>query len=217
MIYLIADPHGGESMAGLEAFLRQAEKEDLLIILGDLGLQFENTKENKAFTEWFLSLDYQIALVEGNHENHPFLNRFPEEMWCGGRVNRLTEKIVRLQRGNLFVIENKTFFVMGGCKSSEKWKEMGLWYPGEEPNAEELRLGYETLAACHHRVDYILTHKYDVEQLKELAEDPLSLLGLQRYLDRNVSFAHWYSGHWHRAFSVDEKHTVVYDNPVRIG
>ena len=77
MIYLISDPHGGEVMRGLERYLEVCTDSDLLIILGDLGIRFENTEQNRQFTEWFLSLDKHIAVVEGNHENHAFLNSFP--------------------------------------------------------------------------------------------------------------------------------------------
>ena len=131
MIYLISDPHGGENMRGLERYLEVCTDSDLLIILGDLGVRFEDTEENRQFTEWFLSLDKPIAVVEGNHENHPFINAFPEDTWCGGEVHRLSDTIVHLKRGNIYTIGEKTFFVMGGCKSSAKWKEMGLWFDGE--------------------------------------------------------------------------------------
>ena len=120
MIYLISDPHGGESMDGLKRFLEKATDSDLLIILGDLGICFEETEENRRFTEWFLSLDKHIAVVEGNHENHAYINSFPSDTWCGGKVHRLSDTIVHLQRGNVYHIEGKLFFVMGGCKSSAK-------------------------------------------------------------------------------------------------
>jgi len=61
-----------------------------------------------------------------------------------------------LKRGNIYEINGNTFFVMGGCKSSAKWKEMGLWFDGEEPTEEEaveilrgLRANYES----HHGVE----------------------------------------------------------------
>ena len=211
MIYFISDLHGGEATEGLDRYLSLRRDGDLLIILGDVGLQFENTEENRAFTESFLSLDFPIAFVEGNHENHAYLNAFPEEEWCGGRVNRLSPYIVRLQRGNIFTLEGKTFFVMGGCKSSAKWKARGLWFEGEEPNERELSLGYENLRRFDNRVDYILTHKYAPDMK---SDDPLTLDGLKDYIDNNVTFPHWYAGHWHSEFAYDDRHTVVYDNPV---
>lgn len=217
MIYLISDPHGGESMEGFLRYLEISTDSDLLIILGDLGVCFEDTEENRHFTEWFLSLDKKIAVVEGNHENHGFINSFPSDTWCGGEVHRLSDTIVHLKRGNIYDIEGKTFFVMGGCKSSAKWKEMGLWFDGEEPTEEELSLAYSNLSKYNNRVDYVLTHKY--VNYKEVEKDKyptLSLEGLTKYIDENVTFGHWYSGHWHICKAVDELHTFVYDEPIQV-
>lgn len=217
MIYLISDPHGGESMKGLLQYLEISTDADLLIILGDLGVRFEETDENRDFTEWFLSLDKQIAVVEGNHENHPFINSFPRDIWCGGEVHRLSDSIVHLKRGTIYEIDGKTFFVMGGCKSSAKWKEMGLWFEGEEPTEEELSLAYDNLSKYNNKVDYVLTHKY--VNYKEAEKDKypsLSLEGLTKYIDENVTFSHWYSGHWHINKIIDGVHTIVYDEPIPI-
>lgn len=217
MIYLISDPHGGESMKGLLRYLEICTDSDLLIILGDLGVRFEDTEENRSFTEWFLSLDKHIAVVEGNHENHMFINSFPNDTWCGGKVHRLSDSIVHLKRGNIYHIEGKTFFVMGGCKSSAKWKEMGLWFDGEEPTEAELSLAYSNLSKYNNKVDYVLTHKYvNYKETENNKYPPLSLEGITKYIDENVAFSHWYSGHWHINKIIDGEHTIVYDEPIPI-
>ncbi len=211
MIYMISDLHGGKNLDGLRRYLSVCEEGDILFILGDVGLKFENSKENQRFTEDFLSIDKPIVILEGNHENHAYLNSFPEEIWCGGKINRISDNIIRLKRGNIFEIEGKTFFVMGGCKSSPKWKEQGLWFDGEEPSREELSLAYENLRRCDNRVDYILTHKYRPDMH---SDDPMSLEGLKEYIDKNVDFKHWYAGHWHKRIDYDDRHSIVYDQPV---
>lgn len=215
MIYLLSDLHGGESLAGLENYLSFCRDTDLLIILGDVELAFCDTEENHRFTEWFLSLDTPIALVDGNHENFAFLDSFPEEVWCGSTVHRLSDTLVHLERGNIYAIGGHTFFVMGGCKSSPIWKEQGLWYEGEEPAETELSLAYAALEERENRVDYVLTHKYESIP-GEAAFPPLSLEGLTRYIDERVEFRHWYSGHRHWAGQLDERHTVVYDQLLAI-
>lgn len=208
MIYLISDLHGGEKIEGLKEYLKNYSDGDLLIILGDVGLKFENTTLNQEFNEWFLSIDKPILFLEGNHENHAYLNSFPEEEWCGGKVNRLSEHILRLKRGNVYQILGQKFFVMGGCKSSPKWKEMGLWHDGEEPTEEELSLAYKNLKENFNKVDYVLTHKYYPDMT---SDNPLTLEGLIEYIDKNVAFKRWYSGHWHREREFSAKHIVVYD------
>lgn len=161
MIYLLSDLHGDKDFTELLNYINTATDEDLLIILGDICINFENTEENREFTNFFLSIEKNIAFIDGNHENFEYLNSFPDEEWNGGTVRRLTKNIVQLKRGNVYTIDNKTFFAFGGCKSSSKWKEMGLWYDGEEPNEKELDLAYANLKKYNHCIDYILTHKYE--------------------------------------------------------
>ena len=155
--------------------------------------------------------------MDGNHENHSFINSFPNDVWCGGEVHRLSETIIHLKRGNIYRINGKTFFVMGGCKSSAKWKEMGLWYEGEEPIEDELSLAYENLTKHNNRVDFVLTHKYADYKNKQSCDFlPHTLEGLTKYIDENVTFRHWYSGHSHIMRFIDDDHTVVYDEPIKI-
>ena len=211
MIYLLSDQHGGECVGGLKKYYEIATEDDLLIILGDVGLKFTDTEENRAFDELFLSSPKKIAFLDGNHENFKHLYSYPEEDWCGGKVHRLTENIVHLERGYVYEIGRKSFFVFGGCKSSEIWKERGLWQKEETPTEEELFRAYANLKKCGNRVDYILTHKYECGNEDSYSEE---LLALCRYIDSEVCFRHWYSGHWHEDRKRDEKHTFVYDELV---
>ena len=126
MIYFVSDLYGDINFKGLNEYLEKAGDNDLLIILGDMELEFKDTDENKYFTQRFLSSNKKIAFLDGNHENYGYINSFPEEKWMGGSVHRLSDNIVHLKRGNTYTIDGKTFFVFGGCKSTSKWKEMGL-------------------------------------------------------------------------------------------
>ena len=213
MIYFISDCHAIRT-DGLKNYVESYKPGDLLIVLGDLGIKFEKTEENRKFTEYFLSIDKPIAIVDGNHENHPYLNSLPEEEWRGGKINRLTKNIIRLKRGHIFTLEGNTFFVMGGCKSSAKWKPMGLWFEGEEPTPEEIAFAYKNLSAHSNKVDYILTHKYHPDMH---GDDPMTLEGLKDYIDEKVDFKKWYAGHWHGETVYDERHVIVFDTPTPLG
>ena len=195
MIYLLSDLHGEANFSGLKDYIEKSNDHDLLIILGDVGLQFEEVEENLAFTEFFLSIKKNIALIDGNHENFKYLNSFPVEEWNGGFVGRLTPHIVHLKRGNVYTIDEKTFFVFGGCKSSPKWKELGLWYPGEETNEDELRLAHDNLKKYNYNVDYILTHKYEQTPVRGTVCEKLR--ELTNYIEDNVKYKKWYSEFFH--------------------
>ena len=212
-IHLLGDLHGGEDAAAFERYLETADPQDLLILLGDVSLAFDGSARNNAFTERFLALKHRIAIVDGNHENHPYLRSFPEEQAFGGRVHRLSQSIVYLKRGEIFEIGGYSFFVMGGCKSSRKWREMGLCYEHEDPDEQECAAGRAALAARGDRVDFILTHKY-IGRWEQPPQCPLEHLIAQ--LDTEVHFSHWYSAHFHRNEVLDSRHTIVFDRPITI-
>ncbi len=207
MIYLLSDLHG-ELYPELLEYAKGAGEGDLLILLGDVGLAFDKSEENRRFTEEFLSLGIKIAFIDGNHENFEYLASFPVEQWCGGRVHRLTPNIGHLMRGEAYEIEGKSFFVFGGCSSSPKWREAGLWHEGDEPSAEELSRAYECIEKSGRRFDYILTHKYT--RVAPRPHESRELEELLDFINTHVEFSHWYSGHAHTDEKIDEKHTRVY-------
>ena len=127
MIYLLSDPHGEDNLQGLKAYLSFCQEEDLLILLGDLELNFRDTETNKEFTHFFLFLTCNIAFLDGNHENFDDLYRQPQEESCGGLVHRITPHIVHLMRGEIYEIEGRSIFTMGGYKSNAKWQNSALW------------------------------------------------------------------------------------------
>jgi len=120
-----------------------------------------------------------------------------------------------MMRGYVFNIEGNTFLAMGGCKSSQKWKDWGLWWEQELPTEEEIKRAYTNLEKHSKSVDYILTHKYHYDP--SYADAPsFTLEGFTHYVYTNVSYKHWYSGHWHRTEFIDDSHTVAYDEPIKI-
>ena len=207
MIYFLSDQHGGEKLGDLEKYLNTSGDDDLLIILGYMGIKFLDTEENRAFDELMLSVKKNIAFIDGNHENFDYLETFPMGERYGAPVRILNENLVWLLRGYVYKIEDKTFFTFGGCKSGAKWKELGLWWPQDAPTEEELKRAYENLDKCSRRVDYVLTHKY--EEGKGTGTEELFMLC--KFIEENVEYKHWYAGHWHTNKAVDEKHSLIYD------
>ena len=212
MIYFMSDYHGGDMIGDLKKYLEEASDDDLLIVLGDVGLKFKDTEENRAFDELFLSSKKKIAMLDGNHENFDYLETFPIGERYGAPVRILSENIVHLMRGYIYEIEGKSFFVFGGCRSGAKWKGMGLWWPQEAPTEEELNRAYENLRKSGHKVDYILTHKYE----EGLGTGTAELRELCDYINDKVEYSMWYAGHWHETRQSGDRLMFVYDTLVPI-
>lgn len=207
MVYITGDLHADTAAKGLQEYLAKCTENDWLIVLGDTNLYFG--EHNKAFTDWFCSLRAKIAFLDGNHENFDWLEGLPEEEWCGGRGHRVTENILHLMRGYVFQIEGLRLLIMGGCESTQKWKDLGPWWARENPTGEEIRRAYQNLAAEDNCVDFVLTHKYAKVPLDPNA-DPYTLDGFMNHVNDKIEYRHWYCGHWHKDEPFDEKHTFVY-------
>ena len=209
MIYLASDLHG-EITHTLKDYYDCAGEGDLLLLLGDTGVRFWGTEENRAFDELFLSSRHDIAILDGNHENFDYFDSLPEDTWQGGKVRRLTPHVVLLSRGEIYTVNGKTFFAFGGCQSSQKWRDSGKpTYPQEAATDEQLAYAKDNLRAHGNCVDYVLTHKYEALDVSKQKADNTSRLNV--YIDENITFTHWYAGHWHREIEYDATHSTVYD------
>ena len=194
MIWLLSGLHGRLDFAGWQDFAARQEQDDILILLGDVELQEAERENNLVFTETILSSPKPIWIVDGNHENFDWLNSYPEEDWNGGKVHRLAENVLHLQRGYVYDLAGFSCFVFGGTAATV--------------SDAELKRAYDNLKKRRYQVDFILTHDYykvSTQNRKNAFEDLLA------FLDEKVTFKRWYCGHHHLNKALDEKHSVIYD------
>ena len=197
---MTGDIHGNPERLGVHSFYEQREflknKEDnYVIILGDFGLIWNRdteSKQEKWWLDWLQDKPFTTLFVEGNHECHIRLNTYPVKEWKGGKVHEIRPNVLHLMRGEIFTIEDKKFFVMGGASSHDiqdgildyedpDWKEKakkldsqgkymyrvkGLsWWEQELPSDEEMQNGLKNLEKHNWKVDFILTHSPSTSQL----------------------------------------------------
>ena len=188
MIYLTGDVHRGIQLSKLNTtnFPEQKSltKEDVLIILGDFGAVWDGSKEDEYWLKWFNSRPYTTLFLEGNHENHDLLAQYPVVKKFGGKVHQIKDSVFHLMRGEIYEIEQQSFFVMGGAeshdfdelmtnedyktykKNTRGWKRregkiriIGKdWWEQELPSKAELSYGWENLEKQEYQVDFILSH-----------------------------------------------------------
>lgn len=123
MIYVTGDIHAQPERFSLEKFPEQSKmsREDFVIVCGDFGLCFkkEESDEEKYWLDWLEDKPYTTCFVDGNHENFTRLNRFPVEMWHGGKVHKLRPHVIHLMRGEMFELCEKHIFAFGGARSHD--------------------------------------------------------------------------------------------------
>ena len=210
MIFITGDTHRKLDIRklDLEQFPEQSflNRNDHVIITGDFGGVWTGDSKDDEVLDWHENKPYTTLFIGGNHENYDALNAYPVTMWNGGMVHQIREHVIHLMNGQIFEIDGKTFFVMGGATSVDKVfrTEHETWWKDEEPSEEEFRTALDNLSACGNQVDYILTHTIP-EQVRFQAfqemQDYLKYNSrVEQFLDTVISgvqYRKWYAGHLH--------------------
>ena len=72
MIYITGDTHARFERVELFCKENNTSKDDILIILGDAGLNYYCNKKDSKLKEYVSSLPITIFSIHGNHEERPF-------------------------------------------------------------------------------------------------------------------------------------------------
>lgn len=190
MVYVTGDCHGDFRRFSTSIFPEQKEmtRNDFVIILGDFGGIWSNSKEEKYWLDWLNDKPFTTLFVDGNHENFNMLYTFPVVDFHGGKARKIRDNIYHLMRGYVFDICDKKFFAFGGASSHDiqdgildpndfvdmddfrdtyrRWQKYGKmfrvrgvsWWDQEMPNDEEMERGRQSLKEVDNKVDYVLTH-----------------------------------------------------------
>ena len=186
MIYATGDTHGGFQRFELEAFPEQSQmtRDDFVLICGDFGGVWDGGKKDKRSLDTLEQKPFTTLFVSGNHENFDRLAEYPIEEWHGGKIQRIRPHVLHLLRGQIFEIDEYTFFTMGGGRShdiedgildpdapdfeEQYWtlRRMNAmfrvnhhsWWKQELPPGKEYAQARKNLNRVGWKVDYIITH-----------------------------------------------------------
>ena len=226
MIYIRGDTHGhlpyfsDEKMPGQSAWTER----DKLIVTGDFGFVFHSHLAERNNLDALSKKPYEILFLDGNHENFDLLQSYPPEERYGGPVRRIRDNIFWLQRGNLYTIEEQTFFVMGGGYSIDKALRLNyekisrekVWFAQEMPSSEEYHHAITTLERCGMKMDYILTHTAPsliIPRVIGKKPDPHEeeLNGFLTWIYQNADFKKWFFGHFHEDIQINDQMIACYE------
>ena len=228
MIFITGDTHGEVDIRKFSSkkFPEQKNltKSDYIIIAGDFGLLWDNSNECNYWLNWLSEKNFTTLFIDGNHENFEILNSYPVIFWNGGSTHQITNSVIHLMRGQIFLIDGYKFFTFGGAKSSDiKYRKEGItWWKEEMPNQKEFDEGFNNLEINEWKVDFIVSHTCPVEIQKILIEKKkkqLEVTELNHFLSKinlKANYKHWYFGHNHLDEDLTEKHTILYNKIIRI-
>ncbi len=209
MIYVTGDTHGDYSTFA-ERRLDRLKKGDTLIITGDFGFIWDNSKEELKSLKKIMKKKYTILFVEGAHENYELLAGFEEVEFCGGKARKIADNIYCLSRGGLYTIEGKSVLALGGGKPphADEDDESGLL-----PSDEELQATVDRIQENHRHVDLLITHEAPAS-VKRLIDRSATVNDLNIFLDtilHNTWYGMWFFGSLHEDRALSERLICVFE------
>ena len=224
MIYVTGDTHAELDISKLNTtnFPQQKAltKNDFLIICGDFGLCWDGSLREKWWKKWLTNKNFTTLWIDGNHENFDMLYQFPQINKFGGRAREIAKDIYYLDRGQVLTIDGKKIFCMGGARSIDKALrvEHVSWWQEEMPSREEMERAIASLEQNKWRVDYVVTHCAP-RSVQTLIADWYENDPMVSFLDRvksDLTFKHWYFGHYHLDREVDDRFTALYNHVINV-
>jgi len=220
MIYVTGDIHAHIDIGKLntQRFPQQKSltKSDYLIVCGDFGLVWDNSKSDLYWRDWLSDKPFTTLWVDGNHENFELLYQFPLEDKFGGKVREIAPSIYHLDRGQVLTIDNKTFFVMGGAASHDKEyrKEHISWWKDELPTVAEMERGIKALEANNWTVDFVISHcaPRSVQTMIASWYESDPLVSFFERVRTDLNFKKWFFGHYHVDKQLNEQFIALYNN-----
>lgn len=201
MIYITGDTHGDISRFKSKA-VRKLKRQDYLIICGDFGFVWQGTKAEQKRLAWIGKRRFTTLFIDGVHENRALLDAFPREEMFGGTVRRLGQRLFMLERGQVFTIDGKRIFAMGGGESDESVEADNLHesWPADLPTSQEIVEAANRLADADYTVDYIVTYEAatTIKNAMDIRQDTIN--PLNTFLDRVLrccTYKKWFFGCYH--------------------
>ncbi len=219
MIFITGDTHGHVDFKKLQALKEMnLSFEDYLIILGDAAIVW-SVGELEYYKNLYRSIGCTILYIDGNHENFELLNTFPLVEFKNALMHQIDEHIFHILRGEILILENKKFLCIGGATSIDKLYRIPYvsWWPEEEINQHDIDNALNNLAKFDDKVDYVLTHCIDTKTVikafgfrRDICTDQLM------FIDKVVSYKHWFCGHYHFDRKIDNNKTCLFQNIIQI-
>ena len=212
MIYITGDTH--RDFYRLNSINKN--ENDMLIILGDVGINYYLNKDDKKIKEKLNSLKIKLFCIQGNHEERPEnIDTYKEIEMFGGKVfmEETYPNLIFAKNGEIYNIDGKSILVIGGAYSIDKNYRIinnYPWFKDEQLSYKEMNDILDKYSGKH--VDVILSHtcplKYEPTESFKIKLDQSKIdKTMEKFLDEveeKVDYDKWYCGHYHIEKQIDK-------------
>ena len=212
MIYITGDTH--REFYKLHDI--EKNKNNMLIILGDAGINYYLDERDKILKEQLNSYNIKLFCVQGNHEERAEnISTYKEIDMFGGKVFIEEEypNLIFAKNGELYDIDNKKVLVIGGAYSVDKNYRIIYghpWFKDEQLSKEEKDNILNKYKNEH--IDIILSHtcplKYEPTEVFMKGIDQSDVdKSMEQFLNKveeSINYDKWYCGHYHTEKQIDK-------------
>ena len=212
MIYITGDTHRDFSrLDGLNF-----NDDDVLIILGDAGINYCLDDEDIRFKEFLKRYNIKLFCIRGNHEERPEnISSYKEVDMFGGKVFIEDDypNLIFAKDGEVYNIEGKSVLVIGGAYSVDKEYRLMYgykWFKDEQLSQDEMDNIFDKVRGKY--FDIVLSHtcpyKYETREVFMSGIDQSKVdKSTEYFLDKiedSIDYDKWYCGHYHIEKIVDK-------------
>ena len=210
-IYITGDTHG--SFSRIERFCEEhhTTTDDLLIILGDAGINYYLDERDTTLKHHLSKLPITLLCIHGNHEERPEnIPTYSEIDFCGDRAYAEQEfpNLIFAKDGSIYNLNGARCLILGGAYSVDKYYRLQKgwqWFASEQITDTRKSEIEGILDHNNWNVDYVLSHTcpYNtrpvhmfLHSIDQSTVDNSTEVWLQKIADK-LQFIRWYFGHYH--------------------
>ena len=207
MIYITGDTH--RDFSGIHKFcvVNKTSVKDVLIILGDAGINYFGGRGDKILKEKIAQLPITLFCIHGNHENRPSnIHTYKIKQFWEGKVyiEPKYPNIIFPKDGEIFNIMGRFTLVIGGAQSVDKAHRLEQghnWWADEQPS-ETIKFVTElNLDLVERKVDFVFSHTCPLNCIPQKRMSKiLSHTDTEQWLaeiERTIKYKNWFCGHFH--------------------
>ncbi|MHB8962808.1 MAG: metallophosphoesterase family protein [Saccharofermentanales bacterium] len=216
MIYITGDTHGDFSRFTNFCQRFETTKNDIMIILGDAGINYFGGSKDKVTKENLQAMPLTFFCIHGNHEIRPAtLPSYENLIWNNGIVYYEPEynDLLFAKDGEVCNLIGYNCLVLGGAYSVDKYYRLRNgygWWEDEQPS-DEIKSDVEQRLQEIDEINVVLSHTCPYKYIPR--EVFLSFIDqstvdntTEEWLDtieERLNYQKWYCGHYHTEKKID--------------
>ena len=224
MIYITGDKHGDFYDIKEFCTINETTKKDILIILGDAGINYYLDERDNILKEELLKLKITLFCIHGNHEERPYnIKTYKEKEFYDGIIyyEEKYPNILFAKDGEIYNFNGYKTLVIGGAYSVDKYYRISKghnWFESEQPDNIIKNKIRTIIKNNNYKIEIILSHtcpfKYIPREMflpfvDQSTVDSSTEIFLDE-IEEKTEYKKWYCGHYHTDKIIDNIEFMYY-------